>query len=146
MPTHVVWSFGRFFLSAIFPGRRASEAAHRNHRIRVVSSEHLKRRGSQNKGAALFPRKIDGHFVALSRFDTENNYVMRRDNLRIWSSAEKLESLTSPWAVVRIGNCWKPTPDGQTGLDHLALTATPTTRIARIPLDALLEKLCRMNG
>ena len=32
------------------------------------------------------------------------------------------------------------------GRNHLALTATPTTRIARIPLDALLEKLCRMNG
>ena len=32
------------------------------------------------------------------------------------------------------------------GRNHLALTATPTTRIARMPLDALLEKLCRMNG
>lgn len=63
---------------------------------------------SQNKGAALFPRKIDGHFVALSRFDTENNYVMRTDNLRIWSSAEKIESPQFPWDLARIGNCGSP--------------------------------------
>ena len=94
---------------------------------------------SQNKGAALFPRKIDGHFVALSRFDTENNYVMRTDNLRIWSSAEKVESPQFPWDLARIGNCGSMIHGDQLILPYGH--ADMTTRIATIPLDVLLHRL-----
>ena len=63
---------------------------------------------AQNKGAALFPRKIDGHFVALSRFDAENNYVMRSDHVRVWKDAEMIEAPEFPWEFARIGNCGSP--------------------------------------
>lgn len=63
---------------------------------------------AQNKGAALFPRRIDGRYTALSRYDGENNYVMRSDNVRTWEAADRIESPESPWELARIGNCGSP--------------------------------------
>jgi predicted GH43/DUF377 family glycosyl hydrolase len=63
---------------------------------------------AQNKGAALFPRKIDGRYAALSRYDGENNYVMRSDSVRIWETADRIESPQFPWQLARIGNCGSP--------------------------------------
>jgi predicted GH43/DUF377 family glycosyl hydrolase len=63
---------------------------------------------AQNKGAALFPRKIDGRYAALSRYDGENNYVMRSDSVRIWEAADRIESPRFPWQLARIGNCGSP--------------------------------------
>jgi len=39
----------------------------------------------QNKGMALFPRKINGQFVMLSRQDDENILLMRSDNIHFWT-------------------------------------------------------------
>ena len=72
-------------------------------RVRTLSG-----RCAQNKGAALFPRKIDGLYVALSRYDSESNHVMRSDSLRIWDEAEKMEAPESAWELARIGNCGSP--------------------------------------
>jgi predicted GH43/DUF377 family glycosyl hydrolase len=72
-------------------------------RIETLTGGH-----ARNKGAALFPRKIDGQFVALCRFDAENNYVMRSDNVRIWEHADMIESPKLPWELARIGNSGSP--------------------------------------
>jgi predicted GH43/DUF377 family glycosyl hydrolase len=61
-----------------------------------------------NKGIALFPRKIDGRFAALSRYDNESNYVMFSDTVRFWDHAERLQVPKSPWELVQIGNCGSP--------------------------------------
>ena len=42
----------------------------------------------QNKGMALFPRKIDGHYAMLGRQDDENIYVMFSDHLHFWHTAK----------------------------------------------------------
>jgi predicted GH43/DUF377 family glycosyl hydrolase len=63
---------------------------------------------AENKGAALFPRKIGGKYVALSRYDGEASYVMRSDNLRVWESADKIASPDRPWELARVGNCGSP--------------------------------------
>ena len=63
---------------------------------------------AMNKGAALFPRRIGGKYAALSRYDGESNYVMTSDNVRIWDSADKLESPELPWELARAGNCGSP--------------------------------------
>ncbi len=63
---------------------------------------------AENKGAALFPRKINGLYVALSRFDSENNFLMRSDNLRVWENAAELDGPEFPWDLARIGNCGSP--------------------------------------
>jgi len=61
-----------------------------------------------NKGIALFPRKLDGRFVALARLDNENNHLIRSDSVHFWFERETLQSPESPWELVQLGNCGSP--------------------------------------
>ena len=40
----------------------------------------------QNKGMALFPRKINGQYAMLSRQDDENILLMFSDNIHFWQT------------------------------------------------------------
>ena len=62
----------------------------------------------RNKGFALFPRKIDGHYVMLSRQDNENSYIMFSDMLHFWYTKQLILKPTFPWEFVQIGNCGSP--------------------------------------
>ena len=62
----------------------------------------------QNKGMALFPKRIDGHYAILSRYDDENLYLMLSDDLYFWSNPQLLLRPTRPWEFVKIGNCGSP--------------------------------------
>jgi predicted GH43/DUF377 family glycosyl hydrolase len=62
----------------------------------------------QNKGMALFPRKIDGKYVMLSRQDGENNYIMFSDNMHFWDTAKMIQEPELPWEFFQIGNCGSP--------------------------------------
>ena len=44
----------------------------------------LNGRAVQNKGMALFPRKIDGLYAMISRQDNENLFIMYSDNAHFW--------------------------------------------------------------
>lgn len=74
----------------------------------------------QNKGMALFPRKIDGHYVMCSRIDGVNMYIMYSDMPQFWESAERLRAPKHPWEFMQIGNCGSPieTPAGWLLLTH----------------------------
>ena len=63
---------------------------------------------AQNKGMALFPRRIDGRFAMLSRHDGESLYFMTSNNVRFWNEAEELRIPFHPWEFVQIGNCGSP--------------------------------------
>jgi predicted GH43/DUF377 family glycosyl hydrolase len=62
----------------------------------------------QNKGMALFPRRIDGRFAMLSRQDNENIRLMFSDDIYRWDSSEVLVRPTQPWEFVQMGNCGSP--------------------------------------
>ncbi len=62
----------------------------------------------QNKGMALFPRRIGGRFAMLSRPDGENLHFMTSDNIRFWSNTEALRIPRHPWEFIQIGNCGSP--------------------------------------
>ena len=62
----------------------------------------------QNKGMALFPRKIDGHYVMCSRIDGMNLHIMFSDMPQFWESAELLQAPKHPWEFMQIGNCGSP--------------------------------------
>ncbi len=62
----------------------------------------------QNKGMALFPRKINGHYVMLSRQDDENILLMFSDNIHFWQTPRLLLSPAQPWEFIKIGNCGSP--------------------------------------
>jgi predicted GH43/DUF377 family glycosyl hydrolase len=61
-----------------------------------------------HKGMALFPRKIRGEYVALSRHDHERSFVLRSDNVRVWDNAEVVFGPQSEWDMVQTGNCGSP--------------------------------------
>jgi predicted GH43/DUF377 family glycosyl hydrolase len=62
----------------------------------------------QNKGMALFPRKINGRYTMLSRQDDENILLMFSDNIHFWQTPKMLLSPTQPWEFVKLGNCGSP--------------------------------------
>ena len=61
-----------------------------------------------NKGIALFPRKIDGAFVALARLDNENNFLIRSNNVRFWHDQKIIQTPKQPWELMHLGNCGSP--------------------------------------
>ena len=62
----------------------------------------------QNKGMALFPRRIDGRYAMLSRQDDENLFIMFSDNLHHWSNPQIILRPSAMWESVKIGNCGSP--------------------------------------
>jgi len=62
----------------------------------------------QNKGMALFPRKINGKYATLSRCDGVNIYLMLSENINFWQHTEKIQRFFSPWEFVQIGNAGSP--------------------------------------
>ncbi len=74
----------------------------------------------QNKGMALFPRKINGQYVMLSRQDDENILLMFSDNIHFWQTPKVLLSPAQPWEFIKIGNCGSPieTEAGWLVLNH----------------------------
>jgi predicted GH43/DUF377 family glycosyl hydrolase len=68
----------------------------------------LSGKDAQNKGMALFPRKINGKFVMLGRQDGVNNYIMFSDSVRFWNEAQLLQEPVHPLEFVQVGNCGSP--------------------------------------
>ena len=75
----------------------------RSVRVRALQGPYV-----QNKGLALFPRKIGGLYCMLSRIDGENNYIMYSPDITYWDSASLLQVPRYPWEFVQIGNCGSP--------------------------------------
>jgi predicted GH43/DUF377 family glycosyl hydrolase len=63
---------------------------------------------AENKGMALFPRKINGLYAMLSRQDNENIYLMFSPDVYYWYERKLLLRPEFPWELVQIGNCGPP--------------------------------------
>jgi predicted GH43/DUF377 family glycosyl hydrolase len=63
---------------------------------------------AENKGMALFPRKVGGRFAMLSRQDNENIYLMFSDNVHFWNEHRVILKPAFPWELVQLGNCGSP--------------------------------------
>ncbi|MDB6165293.1 MAG: glycosidase [Lacunisphaera sp.] len=74
----------------------------------------------RNKGLALFPRKIAGHYAMISRQDGENVFIMFSDMLNFWNDKRLLLRPTEPWEFIQLGNCGSPieTDEGWILLTH----------------------------
>jgi predicted GH43/DUF377 family glycosyl hydrolase len=75
---------------------------------------------AQNKGMALFPRKVNGKFAMLCRLDGFNNYIAFSDNINVWREAKLLMKPKYPWEFIQIGNCGSPieTTEGWLVITH----------------------------
>ncbi len=63
---------------------------------------------AENKGMALFPRKVNGAYAMISRQDNENIFLMRSDNVHFWNERRLLLKPAFPWELIQIGNCGSP--------------------------------------
>ncbi|MDX6199661.1 MAG: hypothetical protein QOJ79_2812 [Actinomycetota bacterium] len=69
---------------------------------------------AKDKGLALFPRKVAGRYLALTRSDRESTGVTFSDDGLRWGEPTWLHGPTQPWEVIQTGNCGSPieTPAG----------------------------------
>ena len=102
-----------------------------NFRIRTLTGP-----GSQNKGMALFPEKINGKYAMISRNDNVNIYIMYSDNIYYWENPKLLREPRYEWEFVQIGNSGPPlkTEKGWLVLTH-AVGPMRTYTIGAILLD-----------
>lgn len=75
---------------------------------------------AQNKGMALFPRKIKGKYAMLCRIDGVNNYIAYSDNINIWHEASLIQKPKFPWEFIQVGNSGSPieTDEGWLVITH----------------------------
>ncbi len=80
----------------------------------------LSGRYAKNKGMALFPRKVNGQYVMLSRHDGECLFVLTSRDLHVWNVSRRLQVPKQDWELVQVGNCGSPleTPAGWLVLTH----------------------------
>lgn len=63
---------------------------------------------AQNKGMAMFPRKINGRYAMLARHDNESIYLGYSDNHHFWNESKLLFKPEQAWELIQIGNCGSP--------------------------------------
>jgi predicted GH43/DUF377 family glycosyl hydrolase len=68
----------------------------------------MKGAAAQNKGMALFPRRIGGAYAVIGRQDGESLFFLQSDNLTRWEHGEILLKPQKPWELIQIGNCGSP--------------------------------------
>jgi predicted GH43/DUF377 family glycosyl hydrolase len=68
----------------------------------------LRGTAAQNKGMALFPRRINGKYAMIARQDNENLYLIYSDDLYTWDGGHAILRPEFPWEFVQIGNCGSP--------------------------------------
>lgn len=103
---------------------------------------------AKNKNLALFPRKINGNYVMLSRQDGENNRIMFSDNIHFWQDSEIIQKPTEPWEFVKIGNCGSPieTDRGWLMLTHgVGQVRTYSIGAALLDLEDPTRLICRLE-
>jgi predicted GH43/DUF377 family glycosyl hydrolase len=75
----------------------------RNFHVGTLNGKYAK-----NKGMALFPRKVNGKYLMVSRHDGENLFLLASDNIYVWKEARRLMGPRELWEVVQLGNCGSP--------------------------------------
>ena len=68
----------------------------------------LSGRAAHNKGMAIFPRLINGKYMALGRHDNMNNFIMTSTDIRVWRESSVIQEPERPWELTQLGNCGSP--------------------------------------
>jgi predicted GH43/DUF377 family glycosyl hydrolase len=119
-----------------YSGSRISQQLLETRDFRSFTSTPLVGRAAANKGLALFPRRIHGRFVAMSRSDRESNTIAYSDHPSVWPGALPCQQPSEAWEALQLGNCGAPieTEAGWLVLTH-GVGPMRTYRIGAILLD-----------
>lgn len=87
----------------------------RNFEIRTMMGQ-----AAGNKGMAIFPRRVNGSYMAISRWDNETISIAHSSNMISWDSPIPLQFPEEPWEFIKLGNCGSPieTKDGWLLITH----------------------------
>lgn len=116
---------------------------------------------AQNKGLALFPRRVQGRYMMSGRIDGENLYILKSNNILIWDEAVLVQEPQFPWEFMQIGNCgspieteagWLLLTHGVGPMRHYCIGATlldlndPTKLIGRLERPLLIPEADERSG
>lgn len=103
-----------------FDGARISPQLISTTDFETFTVSQLTGRAATNKGMAIFPRRIDGRYVALSRWDRERIAVATSPDLLTWEDPRPVHGPERWWELIQVGNCGSPieTADGWLVLTH----------------------------
>jgi predicted GH43/DUF377 family glycosyl hydrolase len=87
--------------------------------FRTFRMSQLAGEAAKDKGFALFPRKVGGQFVALSRSDRESSGVATSADGQRWGAPVPLQPPAATWELLQTGNCGSPV---ETSAGWLVLT------------------------
>jgi predicted GH43/DUF377 family glycosyl hydrolase len=91
-----------------FDGFEVTQAILQTDEFVDFSSSPMRGRAAANKGLALFPRRVGGRYLALSRHDRETNAIASSDRLGHWDRVEMVQAPEHDWEVIQLGNCGPP--------------------------------------
>jgi predicted GH43/DUF377 family glycosyl hydrolase len=91
-----------------YDGRRIAPQLLETADFRTFRASQLTGAAAANKGMALFPRRVGGRYLALSRLDRESNFLSAADDVHIWPDPQILQTPARPWELVQLGNCGSP--------------------------------------
>lgn len=103
---------------------------------------------ARGKGMALFPRKVGGKYVMLSRQDGENNAIMFSDNVHFWKQVQIMQKPMFPYEFYQIGNGGSPieTAEGWLVITHgVGPMRTYSLGIELLDLDDPARVISRIN-
>jgi predicted GH43/DUF377 family glycosyl hydrolase len=115
----------------------------------------------RSKGLAIFPRRIQGRYAALSRWDRENLSLAYSDDAHIWEESTILQTPQHGWDLIQIGNGGSPIelPQGWLVLTHgvgpmrryalgamLLDLADPSVVLARLPRPLMTPRADERDG
>jgi predicted GH43/DUF377 family glycosyl hydrolase len=128
-----------------YSGTHISQQLLETQDFRMFTSTPMVGQAAANKGLALFPRRIRGRFVAMSRSDRESNSIAYSDHPFEWSTSVPCQRPTRAWEALQLGNCGSPieTEAGWLVLTH-GVGPMRTYRIGAMLLD--LEDPTRIIG
>ena len=76
--------------------------------FRLFDMSPLSGDAATGKGLAIFPRKIQGRYAALSRSDRETNTITFAEHVNHWADTAILQVPEEPWEIIQLGNCGSP--------------------------------------
>jgi predicted GH43/DUF377 family glycosyl hydrolase len=91
-----------------YDGTRVAPARLQSDDFRTFRASPLTGAAATDKGLSLFPRRVGGRYLALSRWDRENNALAFSDDGYHWDGAVEIQSPRRPWELIQVGNCGSP--------------------------------------
>ena len=96
------------------------------------SAHRLTGNGAHDKGMALFPRRVGGRHLALTRSDGESITLADSEDGLKWRDFAVVHPPTHAWEIIQVGNCGSPieTPRGMARPDPRRRRPAHATRSA----------------